>query len=104
MKRYLILFLALVLVLGCLAGCRRKDNTVSKDPDGMIGTTERPTLPSTTSAPTESSTRQTEATQRTEPSVTQDQESGSTESMPNESESTHDNAVGRARRTRPLYR
>lgn len=116
MKRYFILILAAVLILSCLAGCRRKDNTVSTNPNGMIGdTTEK--MPSTARPSTEDTQRPSnEGTQRpstessTRPSTqddTQDSTDGSeapTGSGGESTDATGDDVVGRARRTRPLFR
>lgn len=116
MKRYFILILAAVLILSCLVGCRRKDNNVSTDPNGMIDdTTEQ--KPSTARPSTEATQRpSTESTQRpstensTQPSTesdTPDSTHGSdapTDSDRESTDATGDDVVGRARRTRPLFR
>ncbi|MBQ4564748.1 MAG: hypothetical protein IJA48_00205 [Oscillospiraceae bacterium] len=112
MKRSVLLILAVVLILGCLVGCRRKDSTVSTDPNGMIGNSEPSTqkpLPPTTEAPTteastQATTRPTESTEMPVPSDSRDQESSSTEDLPGESGSEDSGVNGRSRRTRPLFR
>lgn len=109
MKRYFILILAAVLILSCLVGCRKKDNNVSTDPNGMIEnvkpSTQRPSTENTQRPSTESTQHSTtESTDSSQPDSSSDETESDSSSDGSEPDSTQEDVVGRARRTRPLFR
>lgn len=117
MKRYLVLFLAAVLILSCFVGCRGKDDNVSENPNGMIEDTQEATRPSIKPSTQQSSTEDTQRPSVSEESQDPSQSEGSqnpsdsgsgmggNEDMGgSDTESTQEDVVGRTRRARPLFR